>query len=78
MVRPSTLVRVVRDLPAAAGFAAIVAVASARPPRALAWRPLAWVGGVSYGLYRWHVPVLLALRADMTVPIARVVATRAC
>ncbi len=62
--------RIIRDLPAAVGFAAIVAVASARPPRALGWRPLAWVGGISYGLYLWHVPVLLALRADGLMPVS--------
>ncbi len=61
--------RIVRDLGAAAGFAAIVAVAATRPPRALAWRPLAWVGMVSYGLYLWHVPVLLVLRANGLMPV---------
>ncbi|HVP02287.1 MAG TPA: acyltransferase [Solirubrobacteraceae bacterium] len=62
--------RIVRDLPAAAGFAAIVAVAATRPPRALAWAPLAWVGTISYGLYLWHVPVLLVLRADGLMPVS--------
>jgi peptidoglycan/LPS O-acetylase OafA/YrhL len=60
--------RIVRDLPAAAGFAALVAVAAARPPALLAWRPLAWCGAVSYGLYLWHVPVLLALRGHGLLP----------
>jgi len=62
--------RIIRDLPAAVGFAAIVAVVSARPPRALGWRPLAWVGGISYGLYLWHVPALLVLRADGLMPVS--------
>lgn len=60
--------RIVRDLPAALGFAAIVAVAAATAPRALAWRPLAFAGVVSYGLYLWHVPLLLVLRAGGLLP----------
>lgn len=60
--------RVVRDLPAAAGLAMIVLVASTRPPRPLAWRPLAFTGVVSYGFYLWHVPVLLLLRANGLLP----------
>lgn len=67
--------RVVRDLPAAAGFAAIVAVAATRPARALAWRPLAWTGEVSYGLYLWHVPLLLWLRANGLLPLSPLGAT---
>jgi peptidoglycan/LPS O-acetylase OafA/YrhL len=62
--------RIVRDLPAAAGFAAIVALAATRPPRALAWRPLAFTGLVSYGLYLWHVPVLLVMRAGGLLPMS--------
>ncbi|CAB4928724.1 unannotated protein [freshwater metagenome] len=58
----------VRDLPAAVGCAAIVALATTRPPRVLAARPLAAAGLVSYGLYLWHVPVLLWLRAHGLLP----------
>jgi peptidoglycan/LPS O-acetylase OafA/YrhL len=53
---------VVRDLPAALGFAAIVAAVAARPPAALASPPLRGLGTISYGLYLWHLPVLLWLR----------------
>jgi peptidoglycan/LPS O-acetylase OafA/YrhL len=56
--------RVFRDLPAAAGFAAIVvATAAAKRPGPLASRPLRSLGEVSYGLYLWHMPLIIAIRA---------------
>jgi peptidoglycan/LPS O-acetylase OafA/YrhL len=60
---------VVRDLPAGAGFAALmVAVHGARSvPRPLA--ALSALGLVSYGFYLWHVPVLLWLRAHSLLPL---------
>jgi peptidoglycan/LPS O-acetylase OafA/YrhL len=78
------------DLPAAAGFGLIVIAASSDAGRgrvSVALRPLAAVGVVSYGLYLWHVPLLLVLRGAgvmprntlavfaVVVPIALVVAT---
>jgi acetyltransferase len=53
---------VVRDLPAAVGFAAVVAAVAARPPAALSSEPLRRLGTISYGMYLWHLPVLLWLR----------------
>jgi peptidoglycan/LPS O-acetylase OafA/YrhL len=50
---------VVRDLPAALGFAAIVAAVAVRPPAALATAPVRGLGTISYGLYLWHLPVRL-------------------
>jgi peptidoglycan/LPS O-acetylase OafA/YrhL len=47
---------IVRDLPAAAGFAVVVAAVVARPPAALSCAPLRGLGTISYGLYLWHLP----------------------
>jgi peptidoglycan/LPS O-acetylase OafA/YrhL len=70
---PADLSIVVRDVPAAAGFALVIAaVASAAATRtasAGALRPLAALGVVSYGFYLWHVPVLLWLRGHGLLPL---------
>jgi peptidoglycan/LPS O-acetylase OafA/YrhL len=62
--------RIWRDLAAAVGFALIaVAVAHAASPlRALGTRPLAYVGRISFGLYLWHVPLMLWLKAQGLLP----------
>lgn len=65
------LLSVVGDLPAAAGFAVIVAAAVAGSGAAVDWmrvRPLAWVGVVSYGVYLWNVPVILFVRSNRLLP----------
>lgn len=75
-----------RDLPAATGFALLIgAVAVGRGPvlRGLAWRPIAGAGIVSYGLYLWHLPILLAVRSagllpEPFVPRLAVVLTLSC
>ncbi|MCL4291818.1 MAG: acyltransferase [Acidimicrobiia bacterium] len=42
-------------------FAYIVQEPHSRYARILSWRPLAWTGRVSYGLYIWHYPVIFVL-----------------
>jgi acetyltransferase len=58
-----------RDALAAAGFALLLAAAVSEPVRRrLDRRPLVGLGTVSYGLYLWHVPLLLWLRAHGLLP----------
>jgi peptidoglycan/LPS O-acetylase OafA/YrhL len=42
---------------------------------ALAWRPLAWVGTVSYAVYLVHVPIAFALRDAAVAPWANLALT---
>ena len=34
--------------------------------RGLGWRPLAWIGVLSYGLYLWHWPIYIVLSPERT------------
>lgn len=52
-------------LPAALGFALVITAAAAGRGPAIDWlraRPLVGVGVISYGVYLWHLPLLLATR----------------
>ena len=54
-----------QDLPAAFGFAAVIAGAAFGRGPAVAWtrfRPIVGVGIVSYGFYLWHVPLILFIK----------------
>ena len=76
MATTGTAPVVVRDLPAAVGFAAVVALAAhgARAGRVLGTRPLAGLGTVSYGVYLWHVPLILWAKGHGLLPGSPVVA----
>jgi peptidoglycan/LPS O-acetylase OafA/YrhL len=44
----------------------VVQAPAGLPARVLGWRPLAYIGQISYGLYLWHWPVILTLTAART------------
>jgi peptidoglycan/LPS O-acetylase OafA/YrhL len=64
---------VLSDVPAGLGFALVVGAAVVGGGTATRWmsaRPLAWVGLVSYGVYLWHVPLILFARRLDALPNA--------
>jgi peptidoglycan/LPS O-acetylase OafA/YrhL len=64
-------IQVLSDLPAAAGFALLVAAAASGGGRAIAWlraRPVAALGTISYGFYLWQIPVILLARRLGVLP----------
>ena len=53
---------VVLKLPAALGFALVIAAVAAGAGRAVGWlsaRPLVQSGVISYGIYLWHLPLIM-------------------
>jgi peptidoglycan/LPS O-acetylase OafA/YrhL len=59
------------DLAAAVAFGAIIAsivMGTGAGLRWLAWRPLAWIGTITYGLYLWHIPVIVWARGAGLLP----------
>ncbi len=62
----ATAQRVLRDLPAAFGFAMIVAAVAGAPlrNRALVAPPVRALGTLSYAIYLWHYVAIMYLRAE--------------
>jgi acetyltransferase len=59
------------DLGAAIAFAAIIAalvLGTGTGLRWLAWRPLAWIGTITYGVYLWHIPVIVWAKGNGLLP----------
>ena len=54
----------VQAMATAAVLAGVVLAPSSTPARMLAWRPLAGIGRVSYGVYLWHWPVFVLCTPD--------------
>jgi peptidoglycan/LPS O-acetylase OafA/YrhL len=64
---------VLAKLPTALGFALVVAAAAGGSGPAVSWlraRPLVGVGIVSYGVYLWHLPLILVVRELGLLPAA--------
>ncbi len=58
-------------LPAALGFTLMISAAAAGRGPAINWlraRPLVAIGGISYGVYLWHLPLLLVTRHAGLMP----------
>ena len=74
-LRPSLQLEVFGHLGEATGFALLIAAAACGSGPGVAWlgwRPLAALGAISYGLYLWHLPLLITMREAGLLPHALV------
>jgi hypothetical protein len=51
---------------AAVVMAAVAVDQDGMVARILAWRPLVWLGAISYGVYLWHWPLFLVINGERT------------
>jgi peptidoglycan/LPS O-acetylase OafA/YrhL len=59
------------DIGAAIAFGAIIAaivLGTGTGLRWLGWAPLAWIGQITYGLYLWHIPLIVWARGHDLLP----------
>jgi peptidoglycan/LPS O-acetylase OafA/YrhL len=73
VVRPATdpVIGLLQHLPVAAGFGLLIwAAAAGTGPvlRVLGWRPFTGLGVVSYGVFLWHLPIMLAVNRITHLP----------
>jgi len=69
---------ILRDLPSGLGFALVIGAVAATPrSRILGGRVLASLGAISYGVYLWHVPILVFMRGHGLLPLDPVLGTLA-
>ena len=67
----SLAMEVFADSAAAVSFAAVIAslvLGTGTGVRWMGWRPLAWMGEITYGFYLWHIPLLVLARGTGVLP----------
>jgi peptidoglycan/LPS O-acetylase OafA/YrhL len=67
----SLAMEVFADSAAAVAFAAVIAslvLGTGTGARWMGCRPLAWMGEITYGVYLWHIPLLVTARATGLLP----------
>ncbi len=67
----SVAMEVLADCGAAIAFAAVIASLVLGTGTGVRWigvRPLAWMGEITYGVYLWHIPVIVCARGLGVLP----------
>ena len=67
----SVLMEVLADSGAAIAFAAVIAslvLGTGTGVAWIGWRPLAWMGEITYGFYLWHIPLIVCARGLGLLP----------
>jgi peptidoglycan/LPS O-acetylase OafA/YrhL len=67
----SVTMEVLADSGAALAFAAVIAslvLGTGTGAAWIGWRPLAWMGEITYGFYLWHIPLIVCARGLGLLP----------